>query len=95
MIERPFFYIKEHLLRGLKLDDISELDGIIKDFTEGYNKREHSTLKRPPDEMFEEEKQYLTSVPVIEPRIIFGMDLRKVTAGGYVSWDGNAIVPFR
>ena len=88
-IERPFFYIKEHLLRGLKLDDISELDGIIKDFTEGYNKREHSTLKRPPNEMFEEEKQHLIRIPVIEPRIIFGMDLRKITSDGYVSWDGT------
>ena len=77
-VERPFFYIKERLLRGLKLDDISELDAIIKDFTQGYNNRDHSTLKRPPNEMFEEEKQYLISIPAIEPRIVFGMDLRKV-----------------
>ena len=88
-IERPFFYIKEHLLRGLKLDDISELEGIIKDFTESYNLREHSTLKRPPNEMFEEEKQYLIGIPVIEPRMLFNMDLRKVTSDGYVSWDGT------
>lgn len=88
MVERPFFYIKEHLLRGLKLDDISELDAIIKDFTDSYNNREHSTLKRPPDEMFEEEKAYLAQVPAIEPRMVFGLDLRKVTADGYVSWDG-------
>lgn len=88
-VERPFFYIKEHLLRGLKLDDISELDAIIKDFTETYNLREHSTLKRPPNDMFEEEKEYLIKIPAIEPRMLFNMDLRKVTSDGYVSWDGT------
>ncbi len=39
--------------------------------------------------MFEEEKQYLINIPEIEPRIIFNMDLRKVTADGFVSWDGS------
>ena len=78
-VERPFFYIKEHLLRGLRIEDISEFEGIIKDFTEIYNLREHSTLKKAPNDMFEEEKPYLISIPYVEPRIIFNMDLRKVT----------------
>jgi transposase len=88
-IERPFFYIKEQLLRGLKIEDISELEDIIADFTENYNAREHSTLKRPPNDMFEEEKERLISIPSVEPRIIYNMDLRKVSADGYVSWDGK------
>ncbi|GBE01995.1 integrase core domain protein [bacterium BMS3Abin08] len=48
--ERPFYYIQEHLLRGIKVKELSEFEGLLREFTERYNSRPHSTLKEPPDE---------------------------------------------
>ncbi len=87
-VERPFFYIKEHLLRGLELNDILELDNLIIQFTENYNKRIHSTLKEAPEERFKIEKAYLKAIPKIEIRALFNMEIRKVTSDGYISFGG-------
>lgn len=94
--ERPFFYIKEHLLRGLEVKDLCEFDVQLKEFMDGYNKRPHSTLKEGPDDRFLEEKGYLKDIPVVEPTLLYERQIRKVSNDGYISYNGGFYpVPMR
>ncbi|MBI5193032.1 MAG: transposase family protein, partial [Nitrospirae bacterium] len=88
-VERPFYYIQEHLLRGLELNEISEFDNKLNEFMEGYNLRLHSSLKESPDNRFEKESPNLREIPVVEPQILHKRETRKVTNDGYVSFDGS------
>ncbi len=88
-VERPFYYLEEHLLRGLEVSDLAELDGLLKSFTDGYNARPHSSLKESPDERFEREKVHLRPIPVVDPALIYSREVRKVSNDGYISWDGH------
>jgi transposase len=54
--ERPFYYLQEHLLRGLEVKNLCEFDGLLSEFTEKYNARSHSDLRESPDERFLREK---------------------------------------
>ncbi|MGI9953400.1 integrase core domain-containing protein [Moorellaceae bacterium AZ2] len=55
-VERPFYYVQEHLLRGLEVAGLNEFAVKLSEFQEAYNKRPHSTLGRPPEEMFPRKK---------------------------------------
>lgn len=94
--ERPFYYLKEHLLKGLEVKDLSELDGLLDGFTARYNARPHSSLKESPDERFEREKAHLRPVPFVDPSFIYRREPRKVSSDGYISWGGRFYpVPMR
>lgn len=86
--ERPFYYLQEHLLRGLEANSISEFDGLLTEFTEKYNARPHSDLKESPDNRFLREKGFLKGIPMVEPAILYEKAIRKVSNEGYISWDG-------
>lgn len=95
-VERPFYYVQEHLLRGLEVGDLNELAVKLSEFQEAYNKRPHSTLGRPPEEMFAEEKGCLLQIPAVEPALLHHKEPRKVSNDGYISHDGNLYpVPMR
>ncbi len=95
-VERPFFYLQEHLLRGLQLKEIGEFEGLLREFTNSYNAREHSDLKESPDRRFEVERGALKALPEVEPTVLFGREIRKVSNDGYVSWKGDFYpVPMR
>lgn len=95
-VERPFYYLQEHLLRGLTVASIAELDRLLAEFTAAYNERPHSTLKESPNARFERERALLRPVAHIEPSRLFIRHLRKVSNDGYVSFDGNLYpVPMR
>jgi transposase len=95
-VERPFYYVQEHLLRGLEVEDLNEFAVRLSEFQEAYNKRPHSTLGRPPEEMFAEEKGCLLQIPAIEPALLHHKEPRKVSNDGYISHDGNLYpVPMR
>ena len=95
-VERPFYYLQEHLLRGLTVESIAELDRLLAEFTDAYNEREHSTLKEAPNVRFEHERALLRPVATIEPGRLFIRHLRKVSNDGYVSYEGNLYpVPMR
>lgn len=51
--------------------------------------RPHSTLKESPEERFLRERGHLREVPLIEPRVLFEREHRKVSNDGYVFWAGN------
>lgn len=86
--ERPFYYLQEHLLRGLEVKNLSEFDGFLSAFTEKYNARAHSDLKESPDERFLREKAFLKGIPQVEPALLYDKLVRKVSNDGYISWDG-------
>lgn len=88
-VERPFYYIQEHLLRGFEIDMLSGFGSKLDEFAVDYNARMHSSLKESPDKRFLEESSYLRNIPAIEPVVLFGRELRKVTNDGYVSFDGS------
>ncbi|MEW6552630.1 MAG: IS21 family transposase, partial [Campylobacterota bacterium] len=92
--ERPFYYLQEHLLRGLEVKSLSEFDVLLSEFAEKYNARPHSDLRESPDERFLREKDLLRKIPHIEPAILYDKPVRKVSNDGYVSWDG-ALYPVR
>lgn len=87
--ERPFYYIQEHLLRGIEVNELCEFDVLLRGFTEKYNKRPHSSLKESPDDRFNKEKGYLRDIPLIEPAVLYKRELKKVSNDGYISWDGG------
>jgi transposase len=88
-VERPFYYLEEHLLRGLEVSEVGELDGLLKSFTDGYNARAHSSLKESPDERFAREKVYLRPIPAVDPTFIYSREVRKVSNDGYIHWEGH------
>ena len=85
-VERPFYYLQEHLLRGLDVDSFEDFDRLLSEFTAKYNVREHSGLLQSPDERFEQEKVQLRPLPEVEPRVLFNREIRKVSNDGYISW---------
>lgn len=88
-VERPFYYLKEHLLKGLKVEELSELDAILSNFADRYNARLHSSLKESPDERFVREQEHLRGIPAVEPSWLYERAPRKVSNDGYLSWDGG------
>jgi len=88
-VERPFYYVQEHLLRGLEVSNLTEIAERLKKFQDEYNNRPHSTLGRPPAQMFKEEQEHLMKIPAVEPAMLQFKELRKVTNDGYISHNGN------
>ncbi|MBI4681136.1 MAG: IS21 family transposase [Nitrospirae bacterium] len=86
--ERPFYYLQEHLLRGLEVNDMVEFDGLLAEWTDKYNARIHSSLKESPDERFQTEKDTLKPIPLVEPALLYPKEVREVSNDGYISWDG-------
>lgn len=87
--ERPFYYVQEHLLRGLEVASLCEFDGLLKEFTDKYNRRVHSTLKEIPDDRFLIERKSLMCIPTVEPTSLYNRQVRNVSSDGYISWDGG------
>lgn len=87
--ERPFYYIQEHLLRGLEVKNLSDFDPLLLDFMDSYNAREHSTLKQSPDGRFSTEKGFLHDIPFIEPTVLYEREIKKASNEGYISWAGS------
>ena len=87
--ERPFYYIQEHLLRGLEIKDLSEFDIKLKEFMDGYNLRVHSTLKETPEDRYSRERGYLKEIPSVEPTLLYEREFSKVSNDGYISYNGG------
>mgnify|MGYP001160158031 FL=1 len=95
-VERPFYYVQEHLLRGLEVAGLNEFAVRLSEFQEAYNKRPHSSLGRPPEEIFAEEKGCILKIPAVKPALLQHKEPRKVSNDGYISHDGNLYpVPMR
>jgi transposase len=88
-VERSFYHLQEHLLRGCEVKDLSEFSLKLSSYTEKVNGTIHSTLKEIPDERFERERDSLKPLPMIDPALLYSRELRDVTNDGYVPWGGS------
>ena len=87
-VEKPFYYIQEHLLRGLEVKGFSEFTDLLTSFGTHSNARIHSTLKQTPQERFLQEKGALTPIVSFEPTVLYSLLSRTVTNDGYISYCG-------
>jgi len=95
-VERPFFYVQEHLLRGLEVNSLNEFEAKLTELRDEYNQRPHSELGRSPQEMFAQEREHLLKMPSFEPSLLLCKEPRRVSNDGYISYNGNLYpVPMR
>jgi len=88
-VERPFYHLQEHLLRGCEVKDLSEFAFKLAAYMEKANASIHATLKETPDERFERERDALRPLPRIDPTILYPREIRGVSNDGYVPWAGS------
>ena len=87
--ERPFYYLQEHLLRGLSVEDLEAFEERLKAFTEAYNQRQHSSLGESPEERFLREKKHLKTISPVEPAVLYDRERRNVSNDGYLRYGGG------
>ena len=85
-VENPFYYLKEHFLRGLEVADLGELDDRLTQFMEHYNQRSHRTTGQPPVVRWRQEQ--LAALPQAAP-LAYKLEPRLVSWDGYVHVEGN------
>jgi transposase len=85
-VENPFYYLKEHFLRGLEVSNWGELDILLVQFMEQYNQRVHSTTGQAPVIRRQEEK--LAPLPQ-SVALAYKLEPRQVSWDGYVHVGGN------
>ncbi len=85
-VENPFFYLQEHFLRGLEVEDLSQLEERVVLFMEQYNARIHSTTGQAPVQLWPQEN--LRPVPLTTP-LSFRRESRQASWDGYVHVDSN------
>ncbi|HYW83240.1 MAG TPA: IS21 family transposase, partial [Spirochaetia bacterium] len=78
-VERPFYHLQEHLLRGCEVKDLSEFSRRLAAYTEKANASFHATIKETPDERFERERDSLKSLPLIDPALLYAREIRGVS----------------
>ena len=80
-VERPFYYLEQHFIKGRAWRDLSHFSHELERFTlEELDVRVHSTTGERPVDRFEQERSLLTSLPT-SPFIGTHETLRKV------NWD--------
>jgi len=95
-VERPFYYLQEHLLRGLEVSNLAEFEEKLSNFMDMYNQRIHSGLKETPEARFLKEKEFLKVIPKVEPTKLFTREFREVSNDGFISYNGGFYpVPMR
>ncbi|MEM4722160.1 MAG: IS21 family transposase [Candidatus Methanomethylicaceae archaeon] len=94
--ERPFYYLQEHLLRGLSVENLDVFEEKLRVFTEAYNQRVHSSLGESPEQRFVREKEYLKAICPVEPSVLYDRERRQVSNDGYLRYRGGYYpVPMR
>lgn len=87
--ERPFYYLQEHLLRGLRVENLEAFEERLKAFTEAYNQRVHSGLGESPKDRFLREREHLKAISPVEPSVLYDRERRLVSNDGYVRYGGG------
>ncbi len=87
-VEKPFSYIETHFIAGAEFESFEDLQKKLKDFQQKLNQRLHSVTKQIPQQMYENERPALLSVP--EQRYISTKEeVRKVTFDCLISYGGS------
>jgi len=87
-VERPFYYIEQHLIKGNEFSSIEDLIEKGGKFIDSWDDKVHSTTLEKPKLRFEKEKEYLISLP--EARFSSTIrELRKVSWDCLLSFNGS------
>ena len=63
-VERPFQHITTHLLNGRSFSSLEHLNAfVLEQWLPQIDRRKHDTTRRPPLEMWEEEREHLIPLP--------------------------------
>lgn len=87
-VERPFNYLEEHFIKGNEFENFDDFISRLKKFQEEVNNRIHSTTRKPPKELYEEEKNSLKSLPATR-YVDIKEEVRKVTGDCMISYNGS------
>ena len=88
-VERPFFYLEEHFIKGASFNDFDHLSRELARFqVEELDVTVHSTTQQTPLERFEEEKLHLTQLPE-RTFVSTREEFRKVSWDCLVSFQGS------
>jgi transposase len=79
-VERPFYYIENHLIKGNTFSNLNELNQQGQEFLLEWEKQPNQTTLVPPIERFEEEKPFLGALP----NTVYALTLKESRK---VSWD--------
>jgi hypothetical protein len=94
-VERPFYFLEQHFIKGREFVDFSDFARKLSDFNMEIDHRIHQTLGVTPIDRFEEERDALSPLP---PDMWFGAGVlfRKVSWDCLISFDGSRYsVPFQ
>lgn len=87
-VERPFYYIEQHFIKGNTFQSIEDLIQRGHQFILDWNQKEHATTREKPVDRYEQEKSLLTPLP--EYRYYQSIrELRKVSWDCLVSYKGS------
>jgi len=62
-VENPFRYIEEHFVKGNEFESLEDMNQKFKEFLKRWCSEVHRGLQRIPEELFEEERPLLSSLP--------------------------------
>jgi transposase len=82
-IEKPNQYIEEQFIKGNSFDSMEELNVAIKVFMREWNNKIHGTTKRIPNDMFEEERDYLRCINK-KMIVVDELEIRSVSNDSYI-----------
>ena len=88
-VERPFYYLEQHFIKGGAWNDLGEFASSLARFTaEDLDLRIHSTTGERPIDRFEQERPFLTPLPSV-PFIGTNETMRKVSWDCLLSFKGT------
>jgi len=87
-VERPFYYINEHFIKGREFSSLEDLIRQGREFIDTWDDKVHTTTLEKPKLRFEKERDLLTPLPEarFSPTI---RELRKVSWDCLVSFQGS------
>ncbi len=87
-VERPFYYLEQHFIKGKEFLDFTDFARKLADFNRELDQRVHQTRQTMPRDRFDEESSHLKPLPPVR---FFGgaMPLRKVSLDCLISFDGS------
>jgi len=87
-VERPFYYIEQHFIKGREFSSLEDLIGQGREFIDTWDDKVHTTTLEKPKLRFEEERDLLIPLPEagFSPTI---RELRKVSWDCLVSFRGS------
>ncbi|MAT59490.1 MAG: hypothetical protein CMF23_16075 [Ignavibacteriae bacterium] len=87
-VEKPFYYVENHFIKGGEFESFEDLHKKLKKFQQEYNQRTHSVVKTEPYKLFEKEKSSLLPLPQYR-YVGIKEEIRKSSYDCLISYNGS------